>query len=154
RSDLEKKEAVTYDAGIGGAQWSPDSKELLFQYKGRTWLVNPDGSDLHPIVDGASAIVSPTYSQDSRDLGYTNGTNLFRLDRKTGAVKQLTFVSKPNTSVDGFEWSADSKSIAVTWSDSSKTGHHVMMDFSKDRATVVNTQREWNGDQDIDAQVG
>jgi dipeptidyl-peptidase-4 len=154
RTDQEKKEAEIYDAGIGGAQWSPDSRELLFQYKGRTFLVNPDGSNLHPIVDGQASMGGPQFSPDGKYISYTSGQNLFRWDRKSGAVKQLTFVSKPNTSVDGHNWSPDGKSILVTWSDSSKTGHHVIMDFSKDRAAVVNITREWNGDLDVDTQVG
>ncbi len=154
RTDLEKKEATLYDGGIGGAQWSPDGREILFQYKGRTFLVKPDGADLHPIVDGSSAMTAPQYSPDGKYISYSNGTNLFRMDRRTEAVKQLTFISKAGTSIDGHDWSPDGKSILVTWSDSSKTGHHVIMDFSKDRATVVNIQREWNGDLDVDTQVG
>ena len=154
RTEQEKKEAALYDGGIGGAQWSPDSKEILFQYKGRTFLAKPDGSDLHPIVDGQAAMAAPQFSPDGKYLSYSNGQNLFRYDRKSGAVKQLTFISKGGTSIDGHEWSPDSKSILVNWSDSTKTGHHVIMDFSKDRAAVVNIQREWNGDLDIDQQVG
>jgi len=154
RTEQEKKEAVLYDGGINGAQWSPDSKELMFQYKGRTFLVKPDGSELHPIVDGQSSIFGPQFSPDGKYISYSNGQNLFRYDRNTAAVKQLTFISKPNTSIDGHDWSPDGKSILVSWSDSSKTGHHVLMDFSKDRATVVNISRGWNGDLDVDVQIG
>ncbi len=154
RTEEEKKEAKTYDGGIAGAAWSPDSSELMFSYKGRTWLVKPNGEDLHPLVDGQAAIAAPEYSPDGKYISYTNGQNVFRIDRKTGAVKQLTFISKPNTAIEGVSWSPNGKSIMVTWSDSSKTGKHVMMDFSKDRAVVVNIQREWNGDLDTDMQVG
>ena len=154
RTDQEKKEADIYDGGIGGAQWSADSKSLMFQYKGRTFLVEPDGSDLHPLIDGQAAIFAPQFSPDGKYISYSNGQNLFRLDRKTGAVKQLTFISKPGTSIDGHDWAPDGKSILVAWSDSSKTGKHVMMDFSKDKATVVNITREWNGDLDVDVQLG
>lgn len=154
RTDQEKKEGLLYDGGIAGAQWSPDSKELLFQYKGRTFLVKPNGDDLHPMVDGQAAIESPQFSPDAKYIAYSNGQNLFRYQRKSGAVKQLTFISKADTTIDGYDWSPDGKSILVTWSDSSKTGHHVLMDFSKDKATVVNISREWNGDLDTDVQVG
>ncbi len=154
RTDLEKKEAALYDGGISGAQWSPDSKQIMFSYKGRTFLVAPNGDDLHPIFDGQMPMSGAQFSPDGKYISYSNGQNVFRLDRKTGAVKQLTFVSKANTSVEGHEWSPDGKNLLINWGDSSKTGHHVMMDFSNDRATVVNIQREWNGDQDIDTQVG
>ena len=154
RTEQEKKEAVTYDGGIGGAQWSPDSRELMFQYKGRTFLVKPDGSDLHPIVDGQAAIVAPQFSPDGKYISYTNGQNVFRIDRKTLAVKQLTFISKANTAIESVEWAPNGKSLLVIWTDSSKMGHHVLMDFSKDRATVVNIERMWNGDLSVDNQLG
>lgn len=154
RTEQEKKEAILYDGGIGGAQWSPDSKELLFQYKGRTFLVNPDGSDLHPIVDGQASIASPQFSPDGKYISYSNGQNVFRMDRKTLAVKQLTFISKPNTAIESVDWAPNAKSLLVMWSDSSKMGHHVIMDFSKDRAAVVNIQRMWNGDLPVDNQIG
>jgi dipeptidyl-peptidase-4 len=154
RTDLEKKEEVLYDGGIGGARWSPDSKLLMFSYKGRTWLVKPDGRDLHPLVDGHSAIGNPDFSPDGRYISYNSGPNLYRYELATGAVRQLTFLSKADTSIDQAIWSPDSKQIAVFWTDSSKIGNHVMMDFSKDRATVVNIKREWNGDLSVNQKIG
>ncbi len=154
RDELTKKEQELYDGGAGGYQWSPDSKEVMFSYKGRVWTMNPDGSNLQPLIDSNQGIFGAQYSPDGKYIGYLQGGNLFRFDRATGRVKQLTFISKPNTAVDGFDWSPNGEKIAVTWSDSTKTGKHVMMDFSKDRATVVNITREWNGDLDVNQQVG
>lgn len=154
RDELTKKEQELYDGGAGGYQWSPDSREIMFSYKGRVWTMSPDGSNLQPLVDGNQGIFSASYSPDGKYIGYMQGQNLFRFDRQTGRVKQLTFLSKANTSLDGYEWSPDGKYIAVIWSDSSKLGRHVMMDFSKDKATVVNIQRMWNGDLSNDQQFG
>jgi dipeptidyl-peptidase-4 len=154
RTDLEKTEAALYDGGISGAQWSPDGDELLFGYKGRLWVVQPDGKELRPLVDGQSGTSQPQYSPDGKFISYINGQNLFRYDRESRAIKQLTFLSKPKTTIESATWSPDGKNVAVTWTDSSKAGEHVMMDFSKDRATVVNIQREWNGDLNQDNQIG
>jgi len=154
RDELAKKEQDLYDGGAGGYQWSPDSKEILFNYKGRVWTMNPDGSDLQPLFDANEGLFGAQYSPDGKFIGFLKNGNVYRLDRKTARVKQLTFVSKPNTSIEGFEWSPDCKYISVTWGDSTKNGHHVIMDFSKDRATVVNIQRTWNGDQATDLQIG
>ncbi|MBS1701264.1 MAG: prolyl oligopeptidase family serine peptidase [Armatimonadetes bacterium] len=154
RTDLEKKEADLYDGGIGGAEWSPDDKELMFSYKGRVWLVSPDGSNLRTIFDGASGIGAIKYTEDGKSMSYSNGQNVFLRDRKTGVTKQLTFISKANTSIDDYQFSPDGKWIVVQWSDSSKTGNYQMMDFSKDRATVVPIKRDWNGDLSQDNQIG
>jgi dipeptidyl-peptidase 4 len=154
RKDDDKKESELYDGGIGSAQWAPDGKELLFGYKGRNWLVNPDGTGLHPVVDGSSAMFGLRFTEDGKYLAYTNGTNVFRMERDSGRIKQLTFISKPGTSIDDFSFSADGKYVAVQWSDSSKVGSHQMMDFSKDRATVVPIQRTWNGELSTDNQIG
>jgi dipeptidyl-peptidase 4 len=154
RKEEDKKESELYDGGIGGAQWSPDGKELLFNYKGRTWTSGPDGEDLKPIVDGSSAMFGLRYTDDGKYLAYTNGTNVFRMSRDSGRIKQLTFLSKPNTSIDDFTFSPDGKYVVVQWSDSSKMGTHQMMDFSKDRATVVPIQRMWNGELAVDNQIG
>ncbi len=154
RTELEKREETLYDAGIASAQWSRDDRTLLFAYRGRTWLVDADGKNLRPIVDGPAAIYSPQFTRDGRYVLYSDGQNVDRYELKTGAVKQLTYFGKPRTSVAQFEMSPDGKTLAVVWSDSSKTGSHVMMDFSKDRATVVNIQRDWNGDLSEDSQIG
>ncbi len=154
RTELEKKEAELYDGGPGGFQWSPDSQEILFSYKGRAWTMKPDGRELNPIFDGNTGARSFQYSPDGKWLAYQVGQNVFRMDRQNGRTKQLTFISKPNTTIDNFDWSPDSKNLLVFWSDSSKLGRHVMMDFSKDKAEVVNIQRMWNGDLSQDNQIG
>ena len=154
RTAVEKLESETLDGGISGAQWAPDSKKLMFQYKSRVWLVNPDGTGLEPLIDGNAGAVGPQFSPDGKYITYNVGANLFRADRTTGRVKQLTFVSKSGASIDGHVWSPDGKFIVLSWSDSSKVGNHVMMDFSKDRATVVPIKREWNGELSNDVQVG
>jgi dipeptidyl-peptidase 4 len=154
RKEEEKTESALYDGGIGTAQWAPDGRELMFSYKGRTWLVEPDGKNLRPLFDGSSGIGGPQFTEDGNSISYTNGVNVFRMDRRTGFTKQLTFISKPNTSVDGYEFSPNGKFLAVQWSDSSKVGNHVMMDFSKDRATVVPIRRTWNSELSTDVQIG
>lgn len=154
RTELEKKEADLYDGGPGGYLWAPDSKEILFSYKGRSWTVKPDGTDLNPIFDSNSGARNFQYSPDGKWLAYQVGSNIFRIDRATGRTKQLTFLSKPNTTIDNYDWSPDSSSLLVFWSDSTKLGRHVMMDFSKDKAEVVNIQRMWNGELSQDNQLG
>jgi len=153
RPQLAKDEAKLYDGGIGSFTWSPDSQEFLFSYKGRTFRSNTKG-EIEPLVDANEGMYSFSYSPDGKYLGYLKGGNVFRMDRRTRMVKQLTFVGKPGASIEGFEWSPDGKWLAISWGDSSRMGSHVMMDFSKDRATVVNIQRMWHGEKSVDSQYG
>jgi Tol biopolymer transport system component len=104
RTEQVKTEAEIYDGGIAGAQWSPDAKELIFNYKGRVWLVKPDGSDLRTLFDGGAGFAAIKYTEDGKSLSYSNGQNVFLRDRKSGDTKQLTFISKPNTSIDDYEF--------------------------------------------------
>ncbi len=155
RTELQKREEELYDGGLTGFRWSPDSKEIMAgPYRGRVWLFDVEGKSLRPLIDTNEQITSATYSPDGRFIAFIRGINLFRFDRKSGDIKQVTFLSKPNTSLDGFEWSPDASKIAVFWSDSSKLGSHVMMDFSKEKATVVNIQRMWHGEMSQDMQIG
>lgn len=153
RTKQDKDEAELYDGGISSATWSPDGKEILFSYKGRTFISDLNGS-FQPLVDSNSGMFSVQYSPDGKYISYLSGSNLFRMARDGSKVKQLTFVSKPGTSIGDYSWSPDSKQIYVSWSDSSRMGNHVMMDFSKDRAQVVQIRRMWHGEKSVDAQHG
>jgi dipeptidyl-peptidase 4 len=154
RTDEQRRDEDLYDSGISGFQWSPDGQEFLFTYKGRAWRMRPDGSSLEAIFDTAESIGSVQFSPDGRYISFLRGSNLFRLTRGTGALRQLTFISAPNTSIDGYAWSPNGAHIVVTWSDWSKLGSHVMMDFTKDRAEVVNIRRMWHGEQSVNSKVG
>lgn len=154
RTEEQKKEQALYDGGPGGYQWSPDGQEVLFGYRGRTWLMDRNGGNLRPLIDANLGAGSWQYSPDGKYLGFMLNGNVFRMDRKTREMKQLTTISRSGTSVSGFVWSPDSKSLAVAWSDNSRMGRHIMMDFTQQRATVVNIQRMWNGDKSVNAQLG
>jgi dipeptidyl-peptidase-4 len=155
RTELQKMEEVEYDGGIGGIQWSPDSREIMAgPYRGRVWLMNPDGSNLRPMFDSSEGVGAPQYSPDGKWILFMRGSNLFRLDRKTGSIKQLTFLNRGGQGIDGYVISPDSGSIAVSWSDQNAVGSHYMMDFTKDRAEVVPISRNWDGEMSQNMQVG
>lgn len=155
RTEQERKEAAQYDDGIGGAQWSPDGKELMFGYRGRVWLVSPDGKNLRPMIDANDGIFGPSYSPCGKAILYRRGANLFRFDRASGAIRQLTFLSRAQTSVVSYSASPDGKNVVIVWADTSKTGSAQMMDFvSRDRARVVPVGRDWNGDEPFNYRIG
>jgi dipeptidyl-peptidase-4 len=154
RTDEQKKDEDTYDAGISGFQWSPDGKEFLFSYRGRIWTSDLIGKDLEPITDAGAGQNNATYSPDGRYIGFLQGQNLYRFDRKSGRIRQLTFLSKSGTSIDNYAWSEDGKHVAISWSDTSKVASHTMMDFTGDRAKTVSIQRDWVGETPNNVKIG
>jgi dipeptidyl-peptidase-4 len=154
RSAQEKAEAEEYDGGIGGFQWSPDSQDVMFARRGRTWLMKHDGTNLRALVDGNEGISNPKFSPDGRWIGFIKGGNVYRMSRTSGAIKQITFIGKPGASAEDFLFSPNGETVAIIWGDSSKLGSHRMMDFSKHRAEVVNIRRMWNGELSNDVQIG
>ncbi|MBS1705565.1 MAG: S9 family peptidase [Armatimonadetes bacterium] len=154
RTEEQKKDEITYDGGIGGFTWAPDGKEFLFQYKGRTWLSDPEGKDIRPLFDTNEQVTGAQYSLDGKYLGFIRGQNVFTVDRKTGFVKQLTFISAPGTGVGGFEFSPDSKKLSVSWYDNTKESRTEMMDYTKDRAQTREIGRDWNGSESYNFQFG
>ena len=155
RTDLQKEEETLYDSGPSGFRWSPDGKTIMFgPYRGRVWVVNPDGKNLMPLIDTNEQVSSAAFSPDGLYVAFIRSNNVFLIDRRTNLVKQITFISKSGTTLNGFTWAPDSSKLSVTWSDNSKMGRHVMMDFSKDRAEVVNISRMWQGDKPINTKTG
>lgn len=154
RTKEQIQEQKTDDGGIGSAQWAPDSKTLLFSYKGRWWLVNEDGKELRAIVDGGSGLSRPEFSHDGKYLAFIQGTNIVRYDLGSHDMKQITFLSKPQTAISAYSWSPNDKKFVVTWDNTSKNGTAVMMDFTSDRAKVVNIDRDWNGSLSVDEKIG
>jgi len=156
RTDAQRKEQELYDGGFGGgAVWAPDSKEFLVAYRGRTWKYRLDQKKFEPLFDGSLSAGAYEYTEDGKYLVFLYNSNVWRMDRKSGGLKQLTFVTKGSTAVGGFATSPNGKWVAVNWSNFGYQGSHVMMDFTQDRSTVRNISRMWNGDvRSLDEQYG
>lgn len=155
RTAEEKKEQELYDGGFGGgAIWSPDSKEFLINYRGRTWVYDREGKTRKPLFDGGFNPNSISYTPDGKYLLMFSGGNLVRFDLATREIKQLTFITRPGTALDFYSVSPNGKMIHVGWSDSTKFGNHVMMDFTKERSEVRGISRMWQGNRAVDDQQG
>lgn len=133
RTEEQKKEEVQYDGGPGAPIWSPDSKAVMFGYRGDVFEVPADGKGpLRRRTMSLEGVGNLDYSPDGAYISYARGGNVYLIDRKTGDTRQLTTVTKANTSVNSYNWSPDSKNLLIFWSDSSGDKTIIIPDYTKE----------------------
>ncbi len=154
RSEAEKKEEIQYDAGPSAAIWSPDSKELLFTYKGVLYTIESNGTNLRQRFASRLGPTNPDYSRDGRYISFSLESNIFLISRKMGDIRQLTTVSKPNTSISGYDWSPDSSSLLISWSDNTSSKSVLIPDYTKDKVEARSVKRDIVGQSESVQKVG
>jgi dipeptidyl aminopeptidase/acylaminoacyl peptidase len=103
---------------IGTFSVSPDQKTLAFavttykmdENKGNTdiYLINTDGTNLHPFKNSAKNETEPKFSPDGKKIGFVRDSQIWTADPDGSGEEQITNIS---TGASGFEWSADGKKM-------------------------------------------
>jgi Tol biopolymer transport system component/DNA-binding winged helix-turn-helix (wHTH) protein len=104
---------------VGGA-WSADGRRVAFASteggRARMWIVNADGSSMHPVSTGEmSDVFNITWSPGSRLLYQQTGNrNFYAVDLQT---RQETLLIKDSSVgwASFAEYSPDGKRIAISW---------------------------------------
>src|SRR5215212_1361970 len=113
-------------------QCAPDGKSVAFVVSqidvkedkpgiGHIWSVGIDGQNERQITSSTESESSPRFSPDGKYLSFTSsrpgkakGNQVWLLDRSGGEAFQLTEVKGR---LQGYEWSPDSKRLALTVGD-------------------------------------
>ena len=78
------------DATGSGPSWSPDSKQLVFNSKGKLWLVNTAGTHFHSLgVWGAQ----PSWSPDGQWIVFTYGDYVKEIRPSGKGIRHILYVS-------------------------------------------------------------
>ncbi|MDA3860736.1 MAG: S9 family peptidase [Melioribacteraceae bacterium] len=119
----QQKRAITVDdlwamTRVGSVVVSPDGELVAFsvsQYSmdansGQTdiYLMNIDGSDVHPILNSEKSESSPSFSQDGKKLSYSFGGQIWQCNLDGTNKEQLTNLY---SGASGIRWSNDGKKI-------------------------------------------
>lgn len=78
--------------------WAPDGRRVAFQGYAdgvfHVYVMNPDGSDLHPVTSGPFDDREPSWSRDGKSLAFSSDRSgnydIWTLDLASGALQQLT----------------------------------------------------------------
>src|SRR5262249_34903943 len=88
---------------------------------GHIWTIGLDGKNERQITSSTDSESNPRFSPDGRYLSFTSsrpgkakGNQVWLLDRSGGGAVQLNGVKGP---LEGYEWSPDSKRLALTIGD-------------------------------------
>jgi dipeptidyl aminopeptidase/acylaminoacyl peptidase len=123
--DLEKLKEVR------DPRCAPDGKSVAFvvsqidvkedKSSGHIWTIGLDGQNERQITSSTDSEANPRFSPDGRFLSFTSsrpgkakGNQVWLLDRRGGEASQLTEVKGR---LQGYEWSPDSKRLALTIGD-------------------------------------
>jgi Periplasmic component of the Tol biopolymer transport system len=98
--------------------WTADNQHILYDYQGKVWMVGTNGKNAAALTaDGESYGASTPVNNPQGDLVAFVGTdaagiaNVYSLEMKTEAVRQLTAFFEPGT-VEYVQWSPDGLYLA------------------------------------------
>jgi TolB protein len=84
------KAHVVGDAAGSGPSWSPDGKRLVFNSKGKLWLVNTAGTHFHSLgVWGAQ----PSWSPDGQWIAFTYGDYVKEIRPDGKGIRHILYVT-------------------------------------------------------------
>ena len=147
RTDEEKYDDEHYDNGIGQVVWSPDNRHIAFVYRDDIYLVDAvEKATPVPLFRTTESESYIAFSEDGKYLSYKQGVNLMLRDMGTGAIRQLTNVSKENQAISWYVWSPDSKKIWVHLADRSSQKEIILPDYTPQYVKTKTVRRSFVGE--------
>jgi hypothetical protein len=129
---------------LGNFEWSPDSKQLLFNYGGDIYLLPVETRKPQRLTITQAPESGARFLDNNRVL-YSQSGHVFVMHLSQPLIIQLTRESNPQTfkSVGGVTPNKDGSLIAYTVSDSSKQRSLVVPNYLPDLAVANTTRRGW-----------
>ncbi len=129
---------------LGNFEWSPDSKQLLFNYGGDIYLMPIETRKPQRLTITQTPEFGARFLDNNRIM-YSQSGHVFVMYLSQPLIIQLTRESNPLAfkSVGGVTPSKDGRLIAYTVSDSSKHRSLVVPNYLPDLAVANTTRRGW-----------
>src|SRR5476649_1423194 len=152
--------------GILSYSWSPDGKQLLVPLAGNLYLVDAAKPDQARLVAKGN-VLDPKISPKGRYLSFVRDQNLFVIDLKTNAERQLTtdgqgtihnaeaeFVAQEEMGqTSGYFWAPDDSAIAYKRYDEAPVPVVRRFEIFADRTDVVEQRYPAAGDANVLVQL-
>lgn len=175
KSEIEKERVTRYH--VAAYEWSPDSKQLLFDSLGQLWLYTLENGTAVQITSSPDPASDPKFSPDGSRIAYLQDHNLYVRRPKGGEARQLTQSDSSsqkdseqkndllNGEVDwvyaeeldvrsNYFWSPDGSEIAYLQMDESKVPTYPITNYAPVHAKVDMEKYPQPGDPNPAVRIG
>ena len=173
RAELARRERAR-TAGLHGIisyQWSHDGHTLLFPLNGKLYLYDLDSDKdkaVRPLDTGPGEVLDPRISPAGGYVSWVREQNLWVMNLKTGAVRQLTmdghgtvhngqaeFVAQEEMErQSGYWWAPDDSAIAYEQYDEAPVPVTQRFEIYADHTTLVEQRYPFAGDPNVTVKLG
>ena len=156
-TDIAKLEQVARaenDRGVSSVSWTPDGKQLIFNFHGLLYRVVP-GSPPERLLDSGGTQAREALAPRGNRIAYLSAGDLWvaSLANKSAPNKVYT-TGKKDVRVTEFQWSSDSKQLAFVEADASHVPVRGIPNYLGDETTLVNVKRPFPGEPSEGRRLG
>lgn len=140
--------------------WTPDSRALVFAYRGALFRVGADGSNLTRLTPFGADKYAVGLSPDGTYLSFLQDGDLWLWNQKTDGLVQATHwaapptagvivdaeFSRPDAEFMSYAWSPDSRRIALHFEDRRAVRTIVIPNYLGEETRAVPMRRDYTGD--------
>ncbi len=92
KDEREKERIERYS--VGGYQWAPDSKHILFEARGQLWYYSLDNGTAVQLTTGSDSISDPKFDRDGKHVAFLRKHNLYVRPVNDDSERALTVPEK------------------------------------------------------------
>jgi len=151
--DERPKEDVDYaevmERGVAEFDWLTKDeraaeKWIAYICRGNLFRIRISGGEYTRLARSSQGVSGIQVSPDGCRIGFMMNNNVWSCNLEDGSTSQLTFFGKEQVAVHGYQWSPDSRWLAVNVEDESMYERVKMPDYSREKEVKVNELRRNN----------
>jgi dipeptidyl-peptidase 4 len=157
---LAARAARREETGLTDLAWHPDGRSVFYVHRGALRRIDIDSAESVTLLDGGAARLG--VSPDGRHLAFLRGGDLWLLELESGEARALTEVGvpgigtvrigaylAPDVFVGRYEWSPDTKHIALEIVDQRAVRRVPFPSYLHDEPLLHEARRPYPGDTDL-----
>jgi len=146
----QAQDALERDQGVRRVVWHPNDVQLVVEYRGDAWAVEPE-KEARILVADASQVA---FSSDGDRLAFLRAGDVWVADSNGAAPRQVTNIADENVRVASFSWSPRGSRLAVFEADRRGEPVRGIPDYLTEETTLREVRRPYPGEEPIRHRLG